>query len=134
MSVKIIYDLLLKFKEVAGEDSFISMYDRKNLDMLVESFNRLCCDEKDEKDEKSGLKVNLNGVFKKSIKTLKRHYSATCEDEKHKEMKRFAEAYSDRTPELLAKARYSIGKTPLLKARLPKNLPRSYSAESFYIF
>jgi hypothetical protein len=107
------------------------MYKRKNLNTLIEALNKLCaCEE----GEKYGLKVNLNGIFQKSIKTLKRHYSGVCEDEKHKEMKKFAEAYSDRTPEHLAKARYATDKNSLKKVRLPKNLPDKYQLAKLRTF
>lgn len=121
MEMRELARLFLTFKELKDEPCcFQDMYDRKNLDLLVESYNKLCAYED---GEKYGLKVNLNSIFKKSIKTLKRHYSATCADENRKELKKFSEAYSDRTPEFLAKARYVTDKNSLKKARMPQNLP-----------
>jgi hypothetical protein len=58
-------------------------------------------------------KVNLNGVFPKSIKPLKRYYTGICDDNKHKEIKRFKEAYSDKCPEFLAKVRNNTDKNAL---------------------
>jgi len=134
MEMRELTRLFLTFKEIKGETcSFEDMYERKNLDTLIEALNKLCaCEGKD--SEKHGLKVNLNGIIQKSIKTLKRHYSGVCEDEKHKEMKKFAEAYSDRTPEFLAKARYATDKNSLKKARIPKNLPDKYQLSKLRTF
>jgi hypothetical protein len=134
MEMRELTRLFLRFKEFMDDDCILEdMYDRKNLNILVDAINKLCeCE--DTQGEKHGLKVNLNGIFQKSIKTLKRHYTGVCEDEKHKEIKKFAEAYSDRTPEFLAKARYATDKNSLKKARLPKNLPDKYQLAKLRTF
>lgn len=65
---------------------------------------------------------------------MKRHYSGICEDEKHKELKKFKEAYTDRTPEFLAKARYNTDKNSLKKARMPKNIPEKHHLGKLKMF
>lgn len=65
MEMRELTRLFLSFKDIKGEPCcFQEMYNRKNLDLLVEALNKLCAYESEEQEgEKYGLKVNLNGIF-----------------------------------------------------------------------
>ena len=126
MEMRELTRLYLCFKDLSGESvKFEDMHKRKNLTLLVNAFNKLGeLNTSEQKEEKYGLKVNLNGIFQKNIKSLRGHYAGIGEDEEHKEIKKFKEAYNDRLLEFLSKARYNTNKNSLKKALLPKNLPQ----------
>ena len=110
---------------------FEEMFTRSHLKALQEAMNKLASkDDKDETNEKYGLKINLNSVVQKTIKTLKGLYSESMEDNKLHELNLFETVYNFRLPEILAKARYQQVKMSMDKARKPQNLPNELNLEN----
>lgn len=84
--------LYLIFKEISGEENSVeAMFRRENLQYLGDAIEQMVT--KEVKSEKYGLKLLLDAVILRTVKTLTGHYSETIQDEKGKELKHFHTAY-----------------------------------------
>ena len=97
------------------------MFTREHKETLYAAIQTLT--DKPNGGEKSGLKLHLNAIIQRAIKSLRGFYNDTMQDQKAQELDRFQQAYNFRGPEMFAKARYSTIKNSLNKARCPENLP-----------
>jgi len=91
---------------------------KETLDAAIETLT-----EKPDGDEKHGLKLQINAVIQRAIKSLWGYYNDMMQDQKVQKLERFQQAYSFRAPEISAKARYKTVNNSLDKTRCPENLP-----------
>ncbi|XP_053376994.1 uncharacterized protein LOC123549558 [Mercenaria mercenaria] len=114
--------LFLKFQEITGEEkTFEDMFKREHLQDLAEAIQKMVT--KSDKTEKHGLKLLLDAIILRSIKTLMGYFSETMQDEKKKELKAYLEAYKYKSSELFPQARQACVKQSIQKSRRPANLP-----------
>lgn len=92
--------------------------------------NQMASSDEDLTKEKHGLKLNLNSVVQKTIKTLKDLYTESIEDDKYHEITQSETAYNFRLPEILANSRYQQVKVSMDKARRSQNLPSEVQLEN----
>ena len=92
------------------------MFKRAHLPILREAISTLAGD-------KYGLKLNLNAMLLRAIKSLKGMYAERMEDEKCRELVNFSDAYKFRSHEMFAEARYKAIAVSMDKARRPSSLP-----------
>ena len=97
------------------------MFSRDHLPTLLEAIEKMVASEMGQ--EKQGLKLQLNAIILRSIKSLKGHLNSTRQDDKSDELERFKTAYSFRSPEVFSCARYKFTQNSMNKARRPENLP-----------
>jgi hypothetical protein len=117
--------LFLCFQSLATnpELRFKHMFTREHLPVLLEAVDKMV-EKEDQTKEKSGLKLNLDALIKRAIKSLKGIYSTSSSyDAEYAENEKFQQAYSFRVPEVYANARYDVQSNSLLKARRPEALP-----------
>jgi len=74
------------------------------------------------KGDTYGLKLNLNAIVLRSIKSLKGLYAERMEDAKSVETDMFCDAYNFRSHEMFASARYSVVAQSMNKSRRPATL------------
>ena len=79
--------------------------------------------------EKYGLKLNLNAIILRTIKSLKGLYSEAMEDDKVRELDYFTDAYNFRAHEMYAAARYKAITQSMDKSRRPASLPQDRDIE-----
>ena len=101
-----------------SEGSFTveDMFSRQHLHILREAINNMG-------QSKYCLKLNLNAIIMRTVKSLKGIYAENSQDDKYAELDRFVEAYRFRAPEIFAQARYQATTQTLDKARRPASLP-----------
>lgn len=117
------------FQSIASSPvQFDEMFSRTHLKTLHEAMDKLASEE--DQGEKYGLKINLNTVIQKTIKTLKGLYSESMEDSKLNELNRFETVYNFRLQEIMASSRYQQIKTSIDKTRRPQNLPSEHELET----
>jgi len=115
-------------RAVTVEDMFTREH-KENLYAAIETLT-----EKPDGDEKHGLKLQINAVVQRAIKSLRGYYNDTMQDQKALELDRFKQAYNFRSPEIFAKARYQSVKNSLDKARCPENLPLRAQLQKLRLF
>ena len=114
--------LFLNFQSLSKKDVITEdMFSRDHLPILVEAIEKMVASE--EGAEKHGLKLQLNAIILRSIKSLKGHLNSTKQDDKSDELERFKTAYLFRSPEVFAGARYQCTQNSRNKARRPEQLP-----------
>ncbi|XP_060557541.1 uncharacterized protein LOC132717962 isoform X2 [Ruditapes philippinarum] len=114
--------LYLTFSEIIGEQKAIEeMFTREHLQDLADAIEKMVT--RKDKTEKYGLKLLLDAVILRSIKTLMGYFSETMQDEKKKILKVYLEAYRYKSSELYPKARQTCVKQSMKKSRRPENLP-----------
>lgn len=114
--------LFLTFKSLRNSDETSEdMFTRKYLSTLRETIDTLSASENCQ--EKHGLKLNLNTIIQRAIKSLKGFYTETLQDARYDEMCKFQMAYAFRSYEMFANARYRCISNSMDKARRPEQLP-----------
>jgi hypothetical protein len=114
--------LFLEFQSVSHEAvTTEDMFTRKYKENLFTAIENLA--EKPDGGEKHGLKLHINAIMQRAIKSMRGYYNDSMQNEKAQELERFQQAYNFRGPEMFAKARYKTIKNSLDKARSPENLP-----------
>ena len=114
--------LYLTFQEIIGDTvSVEDMFKRENIQDLQDAIEKMVT--KEDKSEKYGLKLLLDAIILRTIKTLKGHYSESIQDDKAKELKYFEQAYKYKSCQLFPKARHASIKQSKEKSRKPANLP-----------
>lgn len=114
--------LYLTFTEIIGEEkTFEDMFTREHLQDLADAIQKMVT--RTDKTEKYGLKLLLDAIILRAIKTLMGYFSETIQDEKKKKLKVYLEAYKYKSSELFPKARQACVKQSIKKSRRPANLP-----------
>ena len=72
---------------------------------------------------KYSVKLDLDAIIRRSVKSLKGIYDENSQDAKYAELEKFMEAYIFRAPEMFGEARYMATKQSLDRARRPAALP-----------
>lgn len=122
--------LYLTFTEIIGEEKAVEeMFTREHLQDLADAIEKMVT--KTDKTEKYGLKLLLDAVILRSIKTLMGYFSETMQDEKKKILKVYLEAYRYKSSELFPKARQACVKQSMKKSRRPENLPCEKNLQNF---
>ena len=123
--------LLIQFKSTANEHGLDGtslgvedMFTRRHLAVLREAIDILA------DGGKYGLKLNLNAIVIRTMKSLKGLYAEKMEDAKCKELYMFADAYRFRSHEMFATARYQVVHQSMDKDRRPASLPEETSVET----
>ena len=111
-----------------------SMFTRDGLTSLREAMNNLCKKESDQNQEKHGLKMNLNAIIHRSIKSLMGYFAESRQDGKYKELTKFEVAYNFLSHELLSRARYQCFMNSVDKARRPEQLPLENEVQQLMLF
>lgn len=123
--MRILGRLFLVFKDLVEEEvSVDSMFSRMYLSELREAIQHMSMKEPSEdqiKSEKHGLKLMIDAIILRSIKSLMGHYSETMQDEKYKELKMFRIGYKHKSPEMFSSARNQCNKNSMEKSRHPRN-------------
>ncbi len=114
----LVFKELLEGENVTTEDMFI----RGHLPTLREVIQQMSekSDEGSTSKEKHGLKLILNAIVLRTIKSIKGLYTETKQDDKFVE---FHEAYLFRSAEMFANARYQCVVNSVEKSRRPECLP-----------
>jgi hypothetical protein len=114
--------LFFAFQNLSSERRTVEdMFRREYLSDLVEALEKNVTTA--DKQEKHGLKLFLDAILMRSIKTLEGYFAQTMQDEKRKELKCFKSAYKSLSNELFPSARQKCIKNSLEKNRKPANLP-----------
>ena len=92
------------------------MFSRQHLALLRETINVLAGD-------KYGLKLSINAIILRTVKTLKGMYGERMDDVKCHELDLFTDALKFRSHELFASAWYRAIAQSMDKARRPASLP-----------
>ena len=79
--------------------------------------------------EKYGLKLNLNAIILRTIKSLKGLYAEAVEDDKVRELDHFTDVYNFRAHEMYASARYKAITQSMDKSCRPASLPQDHDIE-----
>ncbi|KAL3870920.1 hypothetical protein ACJMK2_038948 [Sinanodonta woodiana] len=115
--------LYLSFKSLSSQPvTTEEMFRRDNLSVLRDAIEKMVETSEDGK-EKYGLKLTLNAIVQRTIKSLKGYYTETIQDDKYDEIKKFQLAYSFRSHEMFSNARYQCISSSVDKARRPEQLP-----------
>ena len=103
--------LFLTFQSLS-EEKVVSeyMFSRDHLPTLLDAIEKMEASEMGQ--EKHGLKLQLNAIILRRIKSVKGHLNSTRQDDKSDELEGFKTAYSFRSPEVFSGARYKF--TPKL--------------------
>ena len=130
--------LYIKFKDrKPASTSAEDMFSRDNLQELVDTIQELVSKPgtmEENTNEKHGLKLFIDSIILRSIKTLQGHFSETKQDQKSKEMKMFKLAYKHRACELFPRARHTCVKNSLEKLRRPSELPHEMDLRKLNAF
>ena len=76
-----------------------------------------------ENSEKYGLKLNLNAIIQRTVKSLEGFYTESLENEKYEKVEKNVLAYNFRSAEMYSNVRYMCISTYLDKSRRPEQLP-----------
>ena len=98
------------------------MFTRKHLPNLREAIEKMV-EPSFQGKEKYGLKLNINAIIQRTIKSLKGFYTETQQDDKYEELGKFQMAYSFRSHEIFSGARFQCLSQTLNKSRKPDQLP-----------
>ena len=116
--------LLIKFRIKASEHGLDGsnmetedMFTRPHLAVLRDAIDTLAG------GGKYGLKLNLNAIIMRTIKSLKGMYAEAMQDVKCRELDMFTDDYKFRSHEVFATARYKAVAQSMDKARRPASLP-----------
>lgn len=115
--------LYLAFKELSEREDLTTedMFNRDHLPTLRKAIEQMS--DSDGNKEKHGLKLMLNAIILRTIKSMKGLYTETKQDDKFVEIGKFQEAYLFRSAEMFANARYQCIVNSVDKSRRPESLP-----------
>ncbi|WAQ93515.1 hypothetical protein MAR_005986, partial [Mya arenaria] len=122
--MRILARLFLVFKNLVPEEVTVeSMFSRIYLTELREAIQILSIKESCDaiKSEKHGLKLLVDAVILRSIKSPMGHYSETMQDVKYRELKMFRVGYKHKSPEMFSSARHKSNMNSMEKSRHPSN-------------
>lgn len=125
--------IYLIYKKSHKESSSVNdMFKRDNLEVLLDAVDQRAKGES--LTEKSGLKLLLNTVIQKTVKTLRGYYNSKKMDDDAAELDKFHQAYNFYVPERFATARHKTQVSALQNSRQPKALPNKDDMKKFRLY
>ena len=92
---------VILFRDLASTNvTTEDMFTRQHLTTLRLAINNLAEDNDDEKKQKYGLKLSLNAIIMRGIKSLKGYYTEKILDEKYDKLCKFELAYTFHSAEM----------------------------------